>query len=215
MPGNAMVAFKVHFKAGWLFCPKLPLCGKSAVHKNICCWSYFGLKDLHEFIFAGGTIGNKFVSKFKMSLGERMLVSIETAHFKFTLIRLNNKSLPKSFVLMAQSIGWAKQLFTWFNTSDSLSILEGQGKPFLCICRVIIYRNVAMLLEPSLSWLARVGTGGMSVTQVTRITICPRHRPLLGRFYRAPKSCQVTSLAGKHVINFQMPNDSRSMFSSW
>ena len=44
----------------------------------------------------------------------------------------------------------------------------------------------------------------MSVKQHTRITICPRHRPLLGRFYRAPKSCQVTSLAGKHVINSQM-----------
>ena len=98
MPGNAMFAFKVHFKAGWLFCPKLPLREKSAVHKNICCWSYFGLKDLHEFIFAGGTIGNKFVSKFKMSLWEKMLLSIKTAHFKFTLIRLNNKSLPKSFV---------------------------------------------------------------------------------------------------------------------
>ena len=70
--------------------------------------------------------------------------------------------------------------------------------------RVIIYRNVAMLLEPSLSWLARAGTRGMLVTQLTRIAICPRHRPLPGRFYRAPKSCQVSSLAGKHVINFQM-----------
>ena len=68
---------------------------KSAVHKNFCCWSYFGLKDLHEFIFAGGTIGNKFVLKFKMSLWEKMLLSIKTAHFNFTLIRLNNKSSPQ------------------------------------------------------------------------------------------------------------------------
>ena len=44
----------------------------------------------------------------------------------------------------------------------------------------------------------------MSVTQLTHITICPRHRLLLGRFYRAPKSCQVTSLAGEHIINLQM-----------
>ena len=57
------------------------------MHKNVCCWSYFGLKDLHEFIFAGGTIGNKFVSKFKMSLWEKIL-SIRTAHFNFTLNRL-------------------------------------------------------------------------------------------------------------------------------
>ena len=70
--------------------------------------------------------------------------------------------------------------------------------------RVIIYRNVAMLLKPSLSWLARAGTRVMSVTQFTRITISPKHRPLLGRFYRAPKSCQVTSLVGKHFINFQL-----------
>ena len=51
----------------------LPLREKSALHKNFCCWSYFRLKDLHEFIFAGGTIGNKFVSKFKMSLCEKIL----------------------------------------------------------------------------------------------------------------------------------------------
>ena len=77
-------------------------------------------------------------------------------------------------------------------------------RTFLRICRVIIYRNVAMLLKRSLSWLARAGTRVMSVTQFTRITISPKHRPLLGRFYRAPKSCQVTSLVGKHAINFQM-----------
>ena len=42
----------------------------------------------------------------------------------------------------------------------------------------------------------------MSVTTQT-----PYHLPkahTLGRFYRAPKSSQITSLAGKHVINFQM-----------
>ena len=44
----------------------------------------------------------------------------------------------------------------------------------------------------------------MSVAQLTPISICPMHSPLLGRFYWVPKLCQVTSLAGKHVINFQM-----------
>ena len=73
----------------------LPLREKSALHKNLCCWSNFRLKDLHEFIFAGGTIGNKFVSKFKMSLWEKMLLSMKTAHFNFTFIRLNNISSPK------------------------------------------------------------------------------------------------------------------------
>ena len=136
-------------------------------------------------------------SRFKMSLWEKMLLSIKTAHsVNFTL-------------------------FTSFNTSDSLRILEGQRKPFfgrratrtfLRICRVIIYRNMAMLLNPSLSWLARADTRGMLVTQLTLITICPRHRPLPGSFYRAPKSCQVTSLAGKHVINFQMAVETCFLF---
>ena len=63
------------------------------------------LKDLHEFIFAEGTIGNKFVSKFKMSLWEKMLLSINTAHFNFTLIRLNNKCSPQFIRLFALSVG--------------------------------------------------------------------------------------------------------------
>ena len=60
------------------------------MHKHFCCWSYFGLKDLHEFILAGGTIGNKFVSKFKMFLWEKMLLNIKTVHFNFTLIGVLN-----------------------------------------------------------------------------------------------------------------------------
>ena len=62
--------------------------------------------------------------------------------------------------------------------------------------------------------MARASIRGMSATQLTRITICPRHRHSLGRFWRAPKSCQypghtgkITSLAGKHVINFQMADE--------
>ena len=62
--------------------------------------------------------------------------------------------------------------------------------------------------------MARAGIRGMSATQLTRITICPRHRHALGRFWRVAKSCQypghtgkITSLAGKHVINFQMADE--------
>ena len=62
--------------------------------------------------------------------------------------------------------------------------------------------------------MARAGIRGMSATQLTRITICPRHRHSLGRFWRAPKPCQypghtgkVTSLEGKRVINFQMADE--------
>ena len=83
-------------------------------------------------------------------------------------------------------------------------------RTFLHICRAIIYRNVVMLLKPSLSWLARAGTRVMSVTPLTRFTICPKHRPLLGRFYRAPKSCQVTSLAEN--TRHKLPNGRRNVF---
>ena len=139
--------------AGLLFCPKLPLREKSTVHKNFCCWSYFGLKNLHEFIFAGGTIGNKFVSKFKMPLWEKMLLSIKTARFNFTLIRLNNKSSPQFIRLKGTKCRLSKVIV-------HLWILEEHGKPFFCRsatrkflrnCRLIIYRNVAMSLKPSLS----------------------------------------------------------------
>ena len=68
--------------------------------------------------------------------------------------------------------------------------------------------------------IARAGIRGMSATQLTRITICPRHRHSLGRFWRASKSCQypghtgkVTSMAGKHVINFQMADEICFLFA--
>ena len=72
-----MFAIKASFVR---FMAKITLREKSAVHKNFYCWSYFRLKDLHESIFAGGAIGNKFVSKFKMSLWEKILLSIKTAY---------------------------------------------------------------------------------------------------------------------------------------
>ena len=67
-------------------------------------------------------------------------------------------------------------------------ILEGHGSRkaifsvgvqrghFFAFFRVIIYRNVAMLLKPSLSWLGRAGARETH----SRYTICPRHRHLPG-----------------------------------
>ena len=67
--------------------------------------------------------------------------------------------------------------------------------------------------------MARAGIRGISATQLTHITICPRHRYSLGKFWRAPKTCQhpwhtgkVSSLAGRHVINFQMADEIRTLF---
>ena len=96
---------------------------------------------MHEFIFAGGTIGNKFVSKFKMSLWEKMflIISIKTVHFNFTLIPLNSKSSPQFVRLNGTKCRLSKLTVHSFNTSDSLWILEGQGKPvFLSECNADI-----------------------------------------------------------------------------
>ena len=69
---------------------------------------------------------------FKMSLWEKMLLSIKTAHFNFTLIRLNNKSSPQ-FIPLNGTKGRLSKVIV------HLWILEGQGKPvFLSECNADI-----------------------------------------------------------------------------
>ena len=67
--------------------------------------------------------------------------------------------------------------------------------------------------------LVRAGIRGLSEEQVAKMTICPRHRHLLGRFWRAPRSCQypdhtgkITSVTGRHVVNFQMASEISILF---
>ena len=121
MPGNAMFAFKAS-----LVRFTLRQVG-SFVQNYLFARIHSTQKDLHEIIFAGGIIGNKFVSKFKMSLWEKMLLSIKTAHFNFTLICLNNKSSPQFIRLNGTKCRLSKVIV-------HLWILEGQGKPFF-FCR--------------------------------------------------------------------------------
>lgn len=58
--------------------------------------------------------------------------------------------------------------------------------------------------------ISRAGIRGLSFALYTSLTICPRHRNLLGRFWRPPKSCQYpghsgkTSVEGRHVINVKI-----------
>ena len=67
--------------------------------------------------------------------------------------------------------------------------------------------------------LARAGIRGLSEEQVAKMTICPRHRHLLRRFWRAPRSCQypghagkIISVTGRHVVNFQMASEISILF---
>ena len=67
--------------------------------------------------------------------------------------------------------------------------------------------------------MARAGIRGLSESQLAGMTICPKHRDSLGRFWRAPKSCQhpghtgkTVSVSGRHVINFQMTEEISVLF---
>ena len=174
---------------------------------------------MHEFIFAGGTIGNKFVSKFKMSLWEKMLLSLKTAHLNFTLIRLNNKSSPQ-FIRLDGTKSRLSQVIVHFilhfglfvdprGTRKAIFFCRSATRTSLRIFRVIIYRNVAMLLKPSLSRPARAGTRGMSMTQLTPISIaqgtdlCLEH----ANGYQSHARLQVWR-ENRH----KLPNGRRNMF---
>ena len=157
------------------------------------CWSYFRLKDLHEFIFAGGTIGNKFVSKFKLSLWEKMLLSIKTAHFNFTLIRLNNISSPQFIRLNRTKCRLSKVILripcgSSRDKESHFSVGVQRGHFF-------VFVEWSFIKTWRCYW-SRAYHDSRDVGDTT-----PTHYHLfkaqaLGRFYRAPKSSQVTSLAG-------------------
>jgi len=67
--------------------------------------------------------------------------------------------------------------------------------------------------------ISRAGIQHLSSSQLEGWTICPRHRHLLGRFWRGPRTCQypnhtgkIASLTGSHVITFQMVDEIKLIF---
>ena len=59
--------------------------------------------------------------------------------------------------------------------------------------------------------LARAGLFSLSEMQIETMSVCPKHRHSLGRFWRPLRSCQYpghtgksTSVAGRHVIGFKL-----------
>ena len=140
MPGNAMFAFKASLVRFTLrqvgsFVQNYLFARNPQYTKISAAGAKFGLKDLHEFIFAGGTIGNKFVS-----LWEKMLLSIKTAHFNFTVIRLNNKYSPQFIRLKGTKCRLSKVIV-------HLWILEGQGKPFFCRSATRTFLHICRFME--------------------------------------------------------------------
>ena len=67
--------------------------------------------------------------------------------------------------------------------------------------------------------LARGGLSSVTESQIETMSICPRHRHSLGKFWRPPRSCQypghkgkLTAVGGRHVIGLKLSREIRSLF---
>jgi len=68
--------------------------------------------------------------------------------------------------------------------------------------------------------LARAGIFGLDQVEIESMMVCPKHRHQLGRFWRAPRSCQYPSHSGprkkqckdRHVINMAIAVEVQSVF---
>ena len=67
--------------------------------------------------------------------------------------------------------------------------------------------------------LARAGLFSLSEMQIETMSVCPKHRHSLGRFWRPPRSCQCpghtgksTSVAGRHVIGLNLAREIYTLF---
>ena len=158
-------------------------------------------------------MGNILFQNSKLHLGK-----IVNVHFNFSLILLHNKSSPQFIHLNCTKCRLSKVIVHEILKTPCGSSRDKESHVFLSECNVDISVHLSRchlskcgdVTEAELI-MARAGIPGMSATQLTRITICLRHSHSLGRFWRPPKLCQypghtgkIISLAGKHIINFQM-----------
>ena len=67
--------------------------------------------------------------------------------------------------------------------------------------------------------LARAGLFSLSEMQIETMSVCPKHRHSLGRFWRPPRSCQYpghtgksTRVAGRHVIGLNLAREIYPLF---
>ena len=67
--------------------------------------------------------------------------------------------------------------------------------------------------------LARAGLYSLSETQIKKMSVCPKHRHSLGRFWRPPGTCQhpdhtgkSTSATGKHVIGLKLAKEIHDLY---
>lgn len=67
--------------------------------------------------------------------------------------------------------------------------------------------------------LARAGWNCLSEKQIEGMTVCPKHRHALGKFWRPPTTCQypehtgkANAVLGNHVINFKVTEEIRIIY---
>ena len=83
---------------------------------------------------------------------------------------------------------------------------------------VSCYLSKERLTEKDLI-LARAGLFLLSEMQIETMSVCPKHKHSLGRFWRPPRSCQYpghtgksTSVAGRHVIGLNLAREIYTLF---
>ena len=67
--------------------------------------------------------------------------------------------------------------------------------------------------------LVRAGLFSVTESQIEILSICPRHRHSLGKFWQPPRSCQYpdhkgksTAVGGRHVIGLKLAREIHSLF---
>ena len=162
--------------------------------------------------------------------GKKCYCVKNNSQFNFTLIQLHIKSSAQSIPLNCTKCRLSKGIVHSMKSFRLLVDPRGTRKATL-FCRSATRTFLPILLSCHLSKcgdvteaeliMTRAGIRGMSATQNTRITICPRHRHSLGRFWRAPKTRQHPGPAYWEGYSFdgktrhKLPNGRGNMYSFW
>ena len=117
---------------------------------NIFCMSLFSPRVYNR---------KQFCSKIQNFTRGKFVTMYKNAYFNFSLIRLHKRSSPQFIRLNGTKCRLSKVIvhFTKYfrllvdprGTRKAMFFCRSATRTFLRICRVVIYRNVAMLQKPS------------------------------------------------------------------
>ena len=159
-------------------------------------------KLVYFFLIQLKSVGNKKIFRQDLFLGT------------FSLLALKMSAIPPNcslYEILQSPCGSSREEVEHVLLSEcNADISTHLASCHLSKCREVTEAKLIM---------ARAGIQHFSRIQLEGMTICPRHRHLLGRFRRGPRSCQypghtgkVTSVAGSHVITFLIADEIRLIF---